>query len=214
MIVQSSSITTSTFTPLVGVGALRLEQMLPITLGANLGTTLTALLSALVDDSKEKLQVALAHLFFNVTGVFVFYPVPFMRNIPLRAARGLGKATRLWRGFPLLYLAVMFIGVPLLFLGISSLFTQDAKGLAVIGSFVVIVITFSLAYLVYWVKYKDGATQVVTAMEERELRRTTMKDLPVTMQSLLERMEALEKRVGVHEQDEVYEKHEDQDEEA
>lgn len=38
ILVQSSSITTSTLTPFVGMGALRLEQMLPLTLGANIGT--------------------------------------------------------------------------------------------------------------------------------------------------------------------------------
>jgi sodium-dependent phosphate cotransporter len=38
MAVQSSSITTSTLTPLVGLGLVRLEQMLPMTLGANIGT--------------------------------------------------------------------------------------------------------------------------------------------------------------------------------
>lgn len=37
--VQSSSITTSVLTPLVGAGVLRLETMLPMTLGANIGTT-------------------------------------------------------------------------------------------------------------------------------------------------------------------------------
>ena len=40
--VQSSSITTSTFTPLVGLNVITLEQMLPLTLGANIGTTFTA----------------------------------------------------------------------------------------------------------------------------------------------------------------------------
>jgi sodium-dependent phosphate cotransporter len=45
VIVQSSSITTSTLTPLVGMGALRLEQMYPLTLGANVGTTCTAVRS-------------------------------------------------------------------------------------------------------------------------------------------------------------------------
>lgn len=37
--VQSSSITTSTLTPLVGLGLIRLEQMFPLTLGCNIGTT-------------------------------------------------------------------------------------------------------------------------------------------------------------------------------
>jgi sodium-dependent phosphate cotransporter len=39
ILVQSSSITTSTLTPLVGMGVLRLEKMYPVTLGANVGTT-------------------------------------------------------------------------------------------------------------------------------------------------------------------------------
>ena len=38
-LVQSSSITTSTLTPLVGLGIIQLEQMMPLTLGANIGTT-------------------------------------------------------------------------------------------------------------------------------------------------------------------------------
>lgn len=43
VLVQSSSITTSVLTPLVGVGAIQLEQMFPLTLGANIGTTVTGL---------------------------------------------------------------------------------------------------------------------------------------------------------------------------
>ena len=48
VIVQSSTITTSALTPLVGIGILRLEQMYPLTIGANIGTTLTAIMAALV----------------------------------------------------------------------------------------------------------------------------------------------------------------------
>ena len=38
VMVQSSSVVSSTLTPFVGVGALGLEQMYPLTLGANIGT--------------------------------------------------------------------------------------------------------------------------------------------------------------------------------
>merc|ERR1712099_84084 len=62
VLVQSSSITTSALTPIVGMGAIHLEQMLPLTLGANIGTTVTALLASLVSDNIDALQVALAHL--------------------------------------------------------------------------------------------------------------------------------------------------------
>jgi sodium-dependent phosphate cotransporter len=56
VLVQSSSITTSVLTPLVGVGCIQLEQMFPLTLGANIGTTVTGLLASLVSDSVEALQ--------------------------------------------------------------------------------------------------------------------------------------------------------------
>merc|ERR1712087_843176 len=116
ILVQSSSITTSTFTPLVGLGVIRLEQMYPITLGANIGTTITALLAALLSTT-EAMQVALAHLFFNISGILVWYPIPFMRNIPLNAARSLGQATRIWKGIPIVYILLVFLILPLLLLG-------------------------------------------------------------------------------------------------
>merc|ERR1711990_1127286 len=118
ILVQSSSITTSVLTPLVGMGTLQLEQMLPLTLGANIGTTVTAFLAALVSDKVDSLRVALAHLFFNITGIVIFYPIPLMRNIPLKGARLLGKATRMWKGFPLLYIAVTFVIIPLILFAI------------------------------------------------------------------------------------------------
>merc|ERR1719352_1928415 len=56
--VQSSSITTSTFTPLVGLGVVTLEQMVPLTLGANIGTTVTAFLAALASGKKNAMQIS------------------------------------------------------------------------------------------------------------------------------------------------------------
>lgn len=46
ILVQSSTITTSTLTPLVGIGAIRLEQMFHLTIGANLGTPVTAIMAS------------------------------------------------------------------------------------------------------------------------------------------------------------------------
>merc|ERR1711998_587223 len=45
ILVQSSSITTSTLTPLCAVGLISLEEMFPLTLGANIGTTLTGIMA-------------------------------------------------------------------------------------------------------------------------------------------------------------------------
>ena len=46
-----------------------------MTLGANIGTTVTGLISARVSDNIDALQVALAHLFFNITGIIIWYPL-------------------------------------------------------------------------------------------------------------------------------------------
>merc|ERR1712113_1121973 len=137
MVVQSSSITTSTLTPLVGIGVLRLEEMLPLTLGANIGTTVTAFLASMVSGSVNSLQVSLAHLMFNIIGIIIFYPIPFMRRIPLGGARALGKATRLWRGFPIVYILTLFILLPLILLGISFLFQQSSLAFTVLGAMLV-----------------------------------------------------------------------------
>jgi sodium-dependent phosphate cotransporter len=48
ILVQSSSITTATLTPLAAVGLITLDDMLPLTLGANIGTTLTGIMGATV----------------------------------------------------------------------------------------------------------------------------------------------------------------------
>eukprot|EP00959_Pyramimonas_sp_CCMP1952_P454885 9470665-Pyramimonas_sp.AAC.1 len=73
MMVQSSSITTSVLTPFVAVGLITLEEMLPLTLGANIGTTFTGILAATVVTSNpvEGWQVALVHLFFNIFGIAI-----------------------------------------------------------------------------------------------------------------------------------------------
>ena len=197
MLVQSSSITTSTLTPFVGMGALRLEQMLPLTLGANIGTTMTGLTASLVSDSIDSLQVALAHLFFNITGIAIWYPIPFMRRIPLYAARRLGRATRLWRGFPLVYIFVMFVIIPLFFLALSALFQEDTKGFKVLGSFIVIIVALLLAYLAYWCVYQDGREKCTACLMARERKRTTMQELPDDMEFLKARVAALTEHTGL-----------------
>jgi sodium-dependent phosphate cotransporter len=90
-VVQSSSITTSLMVPLVGGGIVKLERVFPFILGANLGTTFTALLAALVVATPECLTVALVHLLFNVLGIALIYPVRRIRALPIRLARWFGE---------------------------------------------------------------------------------------------------------------------------
>jgi sodium-dependent phosphate cotransporter len=125
IMVQSSSITTSTLTPIAAVGLITLEEMFPLTLGANIGTTLTGIMGATVATSNpvEAMQVALCHLFFNLFGIALWYPVPIMRNIPLRMCRFLGHMTahpKYGKVFPLIYTGVVFFAIPGIAYGIAA----------------------------------------------------------------------------------------------
>ena len=129
ILVQSSSITTSTLTPLAAVGLINLEDMLPLTLGANIGTTLTGIMGATVVTSNPVAawQVALCHLFFNIFGILVWYPVPKMRNVPLSMAKILGKHTthpKYGKVFPLVYTFIVFFVIPGICYGIAVAATQ------------------------------------------------------------------------------------------
>jgi solute carrier family 34 (sodium-dependent phosphate cotransporter) len=111
--VQSSSIATSLLIPMIGAGVLSLPNAYPITLGANIGTTVTALLAALAVDRIEGLQIALVHLLFNVVGVLLLYPVPALRRIPLAVAGVIARAATERRSLVFLYIVVTFYLVPL-----------------------------------------------------------------------------------------------------
>ena len=199
VLVQSSSITTSALTPFVGMGALRVEQMFPLTLGANIGTTVTGLLASLVSDGTNALQVALCHLCFNITGILVWYPIPFMRKFPLNMAKNLGKVTRIWRGFPILYIFITFGIVPLLLLGLSSLFTQDSKGFTVLGSLITVVLILFIIYIIYKF-YKGGLKeQIVESFENREKKNKAIKTLPEDMDYVKAELVRLREHTGLPE---------------
>merc|ERR1719323_2660303 len=112
IVVQSSSVTTSALTPLCGVGVLPIEKMLPMTLGANIGTTCTALIASLVSLKFDAVQIALCHLFFNIFGILIWFPIPPMRRIPLSAAKLLGLYASYFRFLPPVYILVAFVCVP------------------------------------------------------------------------------------------------------
>ncbi|KAH9499765.1 hypothetical protein Btru_077767 [Bulinus truncatus] len=121
MIIQSSSVFTSTLTPLVGLGIVSMERMYPMTLGSNIGTTITAILAALSQSGEKMrlaLQIALCHLFFNVTGIVLFYPIPILRW-PIVLANRLGKITSKYRWFAIFYIILMFIIIPAVVFGLS-----------------------------------------------------------------------------------------------
>uniref|UniRef100_A0A8C2D1R5 Sodium-dependent phosphate transport protein 2B n=1 Tax=Cyprinus carpio TaxID=7962 RepID=A0A8C2D1R5_CYPCA len=144
-IVQSSSVFTSAITPLVGIGVISLERAYPLTLGSNIGTTTTAILAALASPGEtlaNSLQISLCHFFFNISGILLWYPIPFTR-IPIRLAKALGNRTAKYRWFAALYLILIFLLFPLLVLGLSIAGWQVLVGVGVpvvvLAIFVVVV---------------------------------------------------------------------------
>ena len=119
VMVQSSSITTSVLVPLAAAGLLSLERAFPITIGANIGTTITALLAALGvagANAIAGLEIALVHLFFNISGTLLIYPVKAIRRVPLRVAQALTQVAIRSRRLTVVVVAALFYGVPTLIL--------------------------------------------------------------------------------------------------
>ena len=111
IMVQSSSITTSTIVPLAGAGVLTLRQVYPFTLGANIGTTVTAILAALTLNVTA-LVAAFAHLFFNLYGILIIYGIPLFREIPLKLANWISEVAIKNKFIPLIYLVCFFFLLP------------------------------------------------------------------------------------------------------
>ena len=111
IMVQSSSITTSTIVPLAGAGVLTLRQVYPFTLGANIGTTVTAILAALTLNVTA-LVAAFAHLFFNLYGILIIYANPLLREIPIKMANWISEVAIKNKFIPLIYLVCFFFLLP------------------------------------------------------------------------------------------------------
>ena len=117
--VQSSSITTSLLVPLIGAGIIPIQMAFSATLGANIGTTITALLASLTG-TPGAVTVALVHLLFNISGILIIYPFKTLRNIPIRLAEGLARRTAEKKYYALLYMIGIFFIMPLLFVLIDK----------------------------------------------------------------------------------------------
>jgi len=116
-IVQSSSVTTSLIIPLAGAGIITIAQLFPYTLGANIGTTVTALLAAMTTQNPIAVTVAFSHLCFNIFGIVLIYPLKF---IPINLAIFIGeKASQSTKNlvlFIIAYLSIYIIPLTILLL--------------------------------------------------------------------------------------------------
>lgn len=113
-LVQSSSITTSLAVPLVGAGLLTVLQIFPYTLGANVGTTVTAILAALSTTNTAAITVAFAHLLFNICGILLIWPIKKIRRLPIRMAEYAAATAIKNRFLPLIFILLVFFIIPLI----------------------------------------------------------------------------------------------------
>jgi len=116
---QSSSITTSLMVPLVATRKVILSSAFPFIMGANIGTTITALLAGLIK-SEAALSLALAHLMFNLIGVTIFLPFSSIRAFPEFLAKNLGYYASNQRLIGFFYIIVTFFIIPFFLIYLSK----------------------------------------------------------------------------------------------
>jgi sodium-dependent phosphate cotransporter len=125
LVVQSSSVTTSLVVPLVAAGVLSLRRCYPYTLGANIGTTCTALLASLATVTVAQgghevnavgVTAALAHLCFNIFGILIFYP---LRIVPITLAKRLADAAAESKKWVAVFIIGVYLVIPLLMIFVT-----------------------------------------------------------------------------------------------
>jgi sodium-dependent phosphate cotransporter len=123
ILVQSSSTTTSLMVPLVGTGVLKARDIYPFTLGANIGTTITAIIAALGvtgEYATFALQIALVHFLYNFIAVIAIYGIPFLREIPPKLSYLLSLKVAENKLYGFAYILGLFFVLPLSVIFISQ----------------------------------------------------------------------------------------------
>jgi len=142
IIVQSSNIVTATLVPLCALGIVSLQKVYVMTLGSNIGTTVTGILTAFTcppSSLKKSMQLALVYTFFNLLGVLFWLPLPVLR-LPKLYAIKLGNIVYDYRCFLYAYISMIYFILPLIMLFLALV--PYWVGLALIG-FPLIVILFA-----------------------------------------------------------------------
>ena len=125
VLVQSSSTTTSLMVPLAGSGVFGLRQIYPFTLGANIGTCITALLAATAVSGTQAvpaLEIAIVHLLYNFLGVIIIYGIPFLCPLPILGAETLAAVASERKLIAFAYIIGVFFVIPGILLGVTAIF--------------------------------------------------------------------------------------------
>ncbi|KAG3110971.1 hypothetical protein PI124_g1242 [Phytophthora idaei] len=169
--VHSLTVVTSTLTPMAGLGVVTLEQVYPLVIGANLGTTGTALLASLVTGKADSVAIALVHFWFNVIGIFLFYPIPITRKPILDWARSLAFFSASWPLTAVIFLIVLFLIAPGILLGLVYMCTADNVVAQVFGWVIAAIVVVAVVGLLFWYKKKGGRELWHGFLEKKRLER-------------------------------------------
>ena len=110
-IIQSSSVTTSLLVPLIAAGILSVENAFAITMGANVGTTITALLASLTGNIAG-ITIAFSHLLFNVIGILIIYPSKTIRILSIKIAKSLANKCAESKKYAIIFVLSVFYLLP------------------------------------------------------------------------------------------------------
>ncbi|TYZ67291.1 hypothetical protein PybrP1_011287 [[Pythium] brassicae (nom. inval.)] len=174
--VHSSTVVTSTLTPLAGLGVITLEQVYPLVIGANLGTTGTALLASLVTGKADAVAIALVHFWFNVFGILLFYPIPITRKPILSWARSLAFWSASWPLSAVLFLIMLFLVAPGILLGLVYMCTADSTVAQVFGWIVTALVALAGAGVAFWYSKKGGREMWYSFLERKRSAREAQED--------------------------------------
>jgi len=111
--IQSSTVTTSLVVPAVATRKISLTQIFPFIIGANVGTTITAVIAALYK-TEAAISIAIVHILFNLIGMLIFLPFPALRKLPVTLATYFGKESSKKRFISLGYILLVFFIIPFL----------------------------------------------------------------------------------------------------
>jgi sodium-dependent phosphate cotransporter len=178
--VHSSTVVTSTLTPMAGLGVISLEQVYPIVIGANLGTTATALLAALVAAKPNATAIALVHFWFNVFGIFLFYPIPMTRQPIYSWAKALAYASACWAMSAVIFLVCLFLVIPGVMLVLAYLCTASSTATQVVGYILSGLTLIGFVGALFWYHKKGGSEKwhafLLRKSAERDARKGIQTD--------------------------------------
>lgn len=118
--IRSSTITTSVVVPIAAKKVVGLNRVSVFIMGANVGTTVTAFVASLFSSNTSSLSIAIAHFLFNVIGVFLFFPIPALRQVPVRMAKEFGKMTARHRFIGFAFILLTFFLIPFGFIYLNQ----------------------------------------------------------------------------------------------